>query len=316
MKKAFITGIGGQDGSYLAELLLLKDYEVHGMIRRASTFNTERIDHIVDRLHLHHGDLTDSTSVWKILREVEPEEVYHLGAQSHVRLSFDIPEYTADVDALGTLRLLEAVKACGKPKFYMASSSELYGQVRETPQTELTPFHPRSPYGIAKQFAYWSTVNYRESYGMFCSNGILFNHESPRRGGTFVTQKIARAAVAILRGKQKKLCLGNLYAFRDWGYAPEYVQAMWLMLQHDKPDDFVVATGETHSVVDFLFEAFHYLGLDWYPYVEIDRRFFRPAEVEVLLGDSSKAKADLGWEPRVGFTELVKIMIEAELSKQ
>jgi GDPmannose 4,6-dehydratase len=262
---------------------------------------------------LHHGDLTDSSSINKILHTVDPEEVYHLGAQSHVRLSFDIPEYTTDVDAVGTLRLLEAIKNNGRPKFYMASSSELYGKVVETPQTETTPFYPRSPYGIAKQHAFWTTVNYRESYGLFACNGILFNHESPRRGGTFVTRKIAQAAVRILRGQQTELFLGNLDARRDWGYAPEFVDAMWRMMQLDKPDDFVIATGEAHSVREFLDEAFGHLNLDWKPYVKIDARYFRPAEVELLLGDASKAKRILGWEPKVRFRELVRLMVEAEL---
>ncbi len=315
MKRALITGIGGQDGSYLSELLLDKGYEIHGIIRRSSVFNTERLDHIVDRLHLHHGDLTDSSSVSKILRDVEPEEVYHLGAQSHVRLSFDIPEYTADVDAIGTLRLLEAVRANGKPKFYMASSSELYGKVAETPQTETTPFYPRSPYGVAKQFAYWTTVNYRESYNMFACNGILFNHESPRRGGTFVTRKIARSVAAILKGKEDRLILGNLDAYRDWGYAPEYVDAMWRMMQRPEPDDFVIATGEMHSVRELLSAAFGYVNLQWENFVRVDPRYFRPTEVDVLVGDASKAKRVLGWEPKVKFHELVKLMVDAELAK-
>jgi GDPmannose 4,6-dehydratase len=310
--KALVTGITGQDGSYLAELLLSKGYEVHGIVRRSSSFNTERIDHIADRLHLHHGDLTDSSSLGKILRTVEPEEVYHLGAQSHVRLSFDVPEYTSDVDAMGTLRLLEAVKENGKPKFYMASSSELFGSA-PAPQNELTPFCPRSPYGVAKQFAYWTAVNYRESYGMFVCNGILFNHESPRRGGTFVTRKIARAAVQISRGRQDRLALGNLLAKRDWGYAPEYVEGMWRMMQQDAPDDFVLATGETHSVAEFLGEAFGVLKMDWRCHVDIDPRYYRPSEVDYLCGDASKAKRVLGWEPKVKFKELVRIMVEAEL---
>ena len=309
--KALISGIGGQDGSYLAELLLSKGYEVHGIIRRSSVYNTERIDHIADQLHLHHGDLTDSGSLGKILRAVEPDEVYHLGAQSHVRLSFDIPEYTADVDAIGTLRLLEAVKENGKPKFYMASSSELFGNA-PAPQNELTPFCPRSPYGVAKQFAYWTAVNYRESYDMFVCNGILFNHESPRRGGTFVTRKIVQAAVRIHRGKQERLALGNLDAVRDWGYAPEYVEGMWRMMQQDKPDDFVLATGETHSVREFLTETFSRLGMDWREYVDIDPRYFRPSEVDCLRGDASKAARILGWEPIVKFKELVRIMVKAE----
>lgn len=314
MKRALITGIGGQDGSYLAELLLDKGYEVHGIIRRSSVFNTERIDHVMGRIILHHGDLTDSSSVNKILRLSRPDEVYHLAAQSHVRLSFDIPEYTADVDAMGTLRLLEAVKETGTSKFYMASSSELFGKCA-APQNEETPFYPRSPYGVAKQFAYWSTVNYRESYGLFACNGILFNHESPRRGGTFVTRKIARAVAQIAAGTRKKLALGNLEARRDWGYAPEYVDAMWRMMQQPKSDDFVIATGETHSVREFLDEAFGYINTDWKQYVEIDPRYFRPAEVDQLLGDASKAKRALGWEAKVKFQDLVRLMVAAEMAK-
>lgn len=314
MKKALITGITGQDGSYLAELLLKKGYEVHGIVRRSSSFNTGRIDRIADNLKLYRSDLVDSTSVYKILQSVEPDEVYHLGAQSHVRLSFDIPEYTADVDALGTLRLLEAVKDCGKPKFYMASSSELFGQVKEVPQSEKTPFCPCSPYGIAKQFAYWTTVSYRESYGMFACNGILFNHESPRRGSTFVSRKIAKAVAEIVRGERNKLFLGNLDARRDWGYAPEFVEAMWRMMQQSSPDDFVIATGETHSVREFLEVAFGHVKLDWRKYIEIDSRFFRPVEVDLLLGDASKAKRVLGWEPKIKFQDLVRLMVEAELS--
>jgi GDPmannose 4,6-dehydratase len=309
--KALVTGIGGQSGSYLAELLLKKGYEVHGLVRRSSVYNTQRIDHIADSLQLHHGDLTDSSSIHKILKEVQPDEVYNLGAQSHVRLSFDIPEYTADVDAIGTLRLLEAVKDIGC-KFYQASSSELFGKVQEIPQTETTPFYPRSPYGIAKQFAFWMTKNYREM-GMFACNGILFNHESPRRGGTFVTKKIVSALAEILKGTRKKLYLGNLDARRDWGYAPEYVEAMYLMMQQPKPDDYVIATGEAHSVREFLDEAFGYAGMDWQPYVEIDPRFFRPTEVDLLLGCAQKAKRVLSWEPKVKFRELVKIMVDAEL---
>ena len=310
--KALVTGCGGQDGSYLCELLLKKNYEVHGLVRRSSVYNTQRIDHIADSLQLYHGDLTDSSSIQKIVKEVKPDEVYHLGAQSHVRLSFDIPEYTADVDAIGTLRLLEAVKDIGC-KFYQASSSELFGQVQEIPQTETTPFYPRSPYGIAKQFAFWMTKNYREM-GMFACNGILFNHESPRRGGTFVTKKIVSALAEILKGTRKKLYLGNLDARRDWGYAPEYVEAMYLMMQQHKPDDYVIATGEAHSVREFLDEAFGYVGMEWQPYVEIDPRFFRPTEVDLLLGDATKARKVLGWEPKVKFRELVKIMVDAELA--
>jgi GDPmannose 4,6-dehydratase len=311
--KALITGIGGQDGSFLAELLLSKGYEVHGLVRRASVPNTARIDHIADHLTLHHGDLTDSSGLNRVLRAVNPDEIYHLGAQSHVRLSFDIPEYTANVDAIGTLRLLEACQGLRHAKFYMASSSELFGQVKESPQNENTPFYPRSPYGIAKQFAYWTAVNYRESYGMFVCNGILFNHESPRRGDTFVTRKIAKAAVEILKGSRDKLYLGNIFARRDWGYAPEYVEAMWRMMQRSQPDDFVIATGETHSVKEFLDGAFGYLGLDWQPHVDIDKRYFRPAEVDMLLGDASKAKRILGWEAKTKFRDLVRIMVDAEL---
>ncbi len=313
MKRALITGITGQDGSYLAELLLSKGYEVHGIIRRSSSINTGRIDHIFKQLQLHYGDLTDSASLCKLLRATQFDEVYNLGAQSHVRTSFDIPEYTSDTDALGTLRLLEAVKDCGRPKFYQASSSELYGKVMATPQNEMTPFYPRSPYGVAKLFAYWSTVNYRESYGMFACNGILFNHESPRRGETFVTRKIVKAAVRIYNRQQDKLFLGNLDARRDWGFAKDYVEAMYLMLQQSKPDDFVIATGETHSVREFLSATFCYLGMDWTRYVEIDERYFRPAEVDMLLGDASKAKSVLGWEAKTKFSELVKLMVDAEL---
>ena len=314
MKRALITGIGGQDGSYLAELLLDKGYEVHGIIRRSSVFNTERIDHVMGRIILHHGDLTDSSSVNKILRLSRPDEVYHLAAQSHVRLSFDIPEYTADVDAMGTLRLLEAVKETGASKFYMASSSELFGKCA-APQNEETPFYPRSPYGVAKQFAYWSTVNYRESYGMFACNGILFNHESPRRGGTFVTRKIARAVAEIAAGTRKKLALGNLDARRDWGYAPEYVEAMWLMMQQDKPDDFVIATGEISLRPRILERGFRIREHVWEQYVEIDPRYFRPAEVDVLLGDASKARRILGWEAKTKFRDLVGLMVSAEMAK-
>ena len=310
--KAFITGINGQDGSYLAELLLSKNYEVHGMVRRASTFNTERIDHLKDQITLHFGDLTDSSSINKILQKAQPDEIYHLGAQSHVRLSFDIPEYTSDVDAMGTLRLLEAAKDCGS-KFYMASSSELFGQVQEVPQTEKTPFSPRSPYAIAKQFAYWTTVNYRDR-GMYAVNGILFNHESPRRSPTFVTRKITMAVAEIYRGQREKLLLGNLDARRDWGYAPEYVEGMWLMMQQPKPDDYILATGETHSVRELLDEAFGYVGLEWQKYVEIDSRYFRPTEVDLLLGNPAKAKSVLGWEAKTRFSDLIKIMLDAELN--
>jgi len=320
-KKALITGITGQDGSYLAELLLNKGYEVHGIIRRASTFNTGRIDSLYQdphingvRLFLHYGDLADSVNLVQLLNELQPDEIYHLGAQSHVRVSFDIPEYTGDVSGLGTIRILEAIKKVGlRTRFYQASSSEMFGKVRETPQTESTPFHPRSPYACAKVYAYWATVNYRESYNLFASNGILFNHESPRRGETFVTRKITRAVAHIREGLQDKLYLGNLEARRDWGYAPEYVEAMWLMLQQEAPDDYVIATGETHSVREFLDEAFSYAGLDWHKHVEKDPRYCRPAEVDLLVGDASKAKRSLGWEPRTRFKELVRIMVDADL---
>jgi len=323
-KKALITGITGQDGSYLAELLLAKDYEVYGIIRRASVFNTERLDHIYQdphdqgrRLHLIYGDLNDASSLNKILRDVAPDEIYNLGAQSHVRVSFDIPEYTAEVGALGTLRLLEAIRETGlhKTRFYQASSSELFGKVQETPQRETTPFYPRSPYAVAKAYAYWITINYRESYGLFACNGILFNHESLRRGETFVTRKVTRAAAAIKLGLQQKLYLGNLEAKRDWGYAPEFVEAMWLMLQQDEPDDYVIATGETHSVRELVEAAFSHLGLDWRQHVEEDARYFRPAEVDLLIGDASKAKRKLGWEPKVTFRELVRIMVNADLEE-
>lgn len=319
-KKALITGITGQDGSYLTEFLLEKDYEVHGIIRRSSSFNTERIDHLYrdphepgTRLFLHYGDLSDGTRLREILTQVEPNEIYNLGAQSHVRVSFDQPVYTAQVDAVGTVRLLEAVRDTGlEVQFYQASSSEMYGKVAEIPQTEKTPFHPRSPYACAKVYSFWQTLNYRESYGMFCCNGILFNHESPRRGETFVTRKITRAATRIREGLQKKLFLGNLDAKRDWGFAADYVEAMWLILQQDSPDDYVVATGQMHSVREFLELAFDRVKLDWKQYVECDPRYRRPAEVDVLCGDASKARRLLNWEPRVGFEELVKIMIEAD----
>jgi GDPmannose 4,6-dehydratase len=314
MKRALITGVSGQTGSYLAESLLEKGYEVHGIIRRSSSLNTGRIDHIFNDLHLHYGDLTDANSIRHIVQESKPDEVYNLGAQSHVKVSFELPVYTAEATGLGALNMLEATTQYGHAKFYQASSSELFGKVVETPQKETTPFWPRSPYGIAKQFAYWSTVNYREAYNMFACNGILFNHESPRRGDTFVTQKIVKAAVRITQGKQDKLFLGNLDARRDWGYAKDYVEAMWLMLQQDKPDDYVIATGETHSIKEFLTEAFSYVNLDWTKYVEIDSKYYRPAEVDLLLGDASKARRQLGWEPRVKFKELVKIMMEAELN--
>ena len=321
MKKALITGITGQDGSYLAELLLSKDYEVHGIIRRASTFNTERIDHLYQdphingvRLFLHYGDISDSTNLIKLLYRIQPDEIYHLGAQSHVRVSFDIPEYTGDVTGLGTVRILEAIRETGlKAKFYQASSSEMYGKVQEVPQRETTPFYPRSPYGAAKVYSYWLTINYRESYGMFACNGILFNHESPRRGETFVTRKVTRAAARIKAGLEDKLYLGNLDAKRDWGYAKEYVEAMWLMLQQEEPDDYVVATGETHSVRELLEEAFSYVGLDWRKHLEIDARYYRPAEVDFLIGDASKAKRKLGWEAKTKFKDLVRVMVDADM---
>jgi len=314
MKKALITGITGQDGSYLAELLLKKGYEVHGIIRRSSSFNTGRINHIFDDLHLHYGDLTDASSLRNVLTLAKPDEVYNLGAQSHVRVSFDIPVYTSLATGLGALNLLDAVKDYGGAKFYQASSSELFGKVLETPQKETTPFWPRSPYGVAKQFAYWSTVNYREAYEMFACNGILFNHESPRRGDTFVTKKIVRALSRIILGEQHTIALGNLDAKRDWGYAPDYVQAMWLMLQQDKPNDYVIATGETHAVREFIEEAFTYAGLpNWEKYVYSDPKYFRPTEVDLLLGDASKAERQLGWKPKVKFKELVRIMVDAEL---
>jgi GDPmannose 4,6-dehydratase len=322
VKRALITGITGQDGSYLAELLLEKDYEVHGIIRRASTFNTERIDHLYHdphingvRLFLHFGDMADSTNLIKLLYRIQPEEIYHLAAQSHVRVSFDIPEYTGDVTGIGTIRILEAIRETGlKTKFYQASSSEMFGKAQEVPQRETTPFYPRSPYGVAKVYAYWSTVNYRESYGIFACNGILFNHESPRRGGTFVTRKITRAAAHIKAGLQDKLYLGTLDAQRDWGYAKEYVEAMWLMLQQDEPDDYVIATGEAHSVQEFLEEAFAYAGLDWRKHVEIDPWYYRPAEVDLLVGDARKAKKKLGWEPRTKFKSLVRLMMDVDLN--
>ncbi|HEU5395802.1 MAG TPA: GDP-mannose 4,6-dehydratase [Verrucomicrobiae bacterium] len=320
-KKAFITGITGQDGSYLAELLLAKGYEVHGLIRRASTFNTSRLDAIYtdphlehSQLFLHYGDLSDGSALARLLGKIRPNEVYNLAAQSHVRVSFDSPEYTADITGTGTVRLLEAIRETGlQPRFYQASSSEMYGMVRETPQSETTPFYPRSPYGCAKVFSYWLTVNYRESYGLHASNGILFNHESPRRGETFVTRKITRAVAHIKAGLQAKLYLGNLDAKRDWGYAREYVEAMWLMLQQDQPDDYVIATGETHSIREFLDIAFAHAGLDWKKHVEIDPRYFRPAEVDLLIGDYSKAKRRLGWEPKIKFAELAQLMVDADI---
>ncbi|WP_288521828.1 GDP-mannose 4,6-dehydratase [uncultured Brachyspira sp.] len=321
-KKALITGITGQDGSYLAELLLEKGYEVHGIIRRSSSFNTGRIEHLYQDFHvndarvfLHYGDLADSSALSRLLEKIQPDEIYNLAAQSHVRVSFDIPEYTADVVALGTIRILDAIKETEiKTKFYQASTSELYGKVVETPQTEKTPFYPRSPYACAKLYSYWITVNYRESYDMYACNGILFNHESPRRGETFVTKKITHAIARILKKEQDKLYLGNLDAKRDWGYAKDYVEAMWLMLQQDKAEDYVIATGEMHSVREFLDEAFGLVGLDWKKYVEIDPRYYRPAEVDLLLGNPAKAKEKLGWKPKTTFKELVKIMLEYDLN--
>src|SRR5688572_22568218 len=320
-KKALITGITGQDGSYLAEFLLGKDYVVHGLVRRSSSFNTDRIEHLYRdphdpeaRLFLHYGDLVDGTGLREVLTRVQPDEVYNLGAQSHVRVSFDQPVYTVQSDALGTMQLLEAIRDTGRPsKFYQASSSEMYGKVVETPQTESTPFHPRSPYACAKVYSYWQTVNYRESYDMYACNGILFNHESPRRGETFVTRKITRAAARIKCGLQRKLFLGNLEAKRDWGFAGDYVEAMWLMLQQPKAEDYVIATGETHSVREFLDEVFGHLDLDWKQYVEVDPRYFRPAEVDLLLGDASKAKRELGWQPKVTFKGLAKMMVDADM---
>jgi GDPmannose 4,6-dehydratase len=321
MKRALITGITGQDGSYLADLLLEKGYEVHGIIRRASTFNTSRIDHLYAdphvngvRLFLHYGDLSDSVNLVKLLYELKPDEIYHLGAQSHVRVSFDIPEYTSDVTGVGTIRILEAIREARlRSRFFQASSSEMFGKAQEVPQTEKTPFWPRSPYGVAKVFSYWATVNYRESYGLCASNGILFNHESPRRGETFVTRKISRAVAAIKHGLQKELFLGNLDAKRDWGYAPEYVEGMWRILQLDRGDDFVLATGETHTVREFIEAAFAHAGLDWKQFVKHDPRYERPAEVDLLLGDASKAKKILGWEPKVRFHKLVQIMVDADM---
>jgi GDPmannose 4,6-dehydratase len=320
-RKALVTGISGQDGSYLAELLLSKGYEVHGIVRRSSSFNTDRIDHLYRdphergvRLFTHYGDLTDPVALTKLLYEQQPTEIYHLGAQSHVRVSFDIPEYTFDVTGGGTLRLLEAIRESGvHTRFYQASSSEMFGAAAP-PQSETTPFHPRSPYAVSKVAAYWLAVNYREAYGMYACNGILFNHESERRGETFVTRKITRAVARIKHGLQDKLYLGNLDAKRDWGYAPDYVEAMWLMLQADAPDDYVIATGETHSVREFLELAFSHAGLDWQSHVEIDPRYFRPSEVDVLQGDATKARERLGWAPKVGFEELVTLMVDADVT--
>jgi len=320
-KRALITGITGQDGSFLAELLLEKGYEVYGLIRRSSSFNTDRIDHLYQdphepntRLRLVYGDLNDSSSLNTVLRQVQPDQIYNLGAMSHVRVSFDVPEYTAEITGLGTVRLLEAIRETGiKPKFYQASSSELFGKVREVPQNENTPFYPRSPYGCAKAYSYYITVNYRESYNLFACNGVLFNHESERRGETFVTRKITRAATRIKLGLQNKLYLGNLDARRDWGYAKDYVEAMYLMMQADEPGDYIIATGETHSIREFLDEAFGLLDLDWKPFVDIDPRYYRPAEVDLLLGDSTKARNKLQWRPKVGFKQLVRIMIEHDM---
>ena len=336
-KRAFITGISGQDGSYLAELLLEKGYEVHGMVRRASSFNRKRIDHLYDshardaRLFLHYGDLSDSSNMNRLLEKTEPEEIYNLAAQSHVRVSFEVPEYTADVDAIGTLRLLDAIKETGiHTRFYQASTSELYGKAQEVPQTEKTPFYPRSPYGVAKLYAYWIVINYREAYDLHAGNGILFNHESPRRGENFVTRKIAMSAAAITAGKRDCMYLGNLNAKRDWGYAPDYVRAMWLMIQQERPDDYVIATGETHSVREFVEKAFGCLGttVRWEgegenevgiddktnrTIVRIDPKHYRPTEVELLLGDPGKAREKLGWKPEVTFDKLVEIMVRAEV---
>ncbi len=320
-KKALITGITGQDGSYLAEFLLKKNYEVFGLIRRSSSFNTDRIDHMYQdphnkdvQLRLVYGDLNDASSLNRIIKTIKPVEIYNLGAQSHVKVSFEIPEYTGEVAALGTTRLLEAIRDSGiKAKFYQASSSEMFGKTEEFPQSETTPFYPRSPYAAAKVYAYWMTINYREAYNLFACNGILFNHESPRRGETFVTRKITMALAKIKHGLQKKLYLGNLEARRDWGFAGDYVEAMWLMLQCEKPDDYVIATGETYSVKEFLQEAFHYAGLEWKKYVEIDKKYFRPTEVDCLIGDSSKARKKLGWKPKVKFKDLVRLMVDADM---
>jgi GDPmannose 4,6-dehydratase len=313
-RKALITGITGQDGSYLAELLVEKGYEVHGLVRRSSSFNTWRIDHIRGGLKLHYGDLVDQNSLARTLETVGADEIYNLAAQSHVKVSFEMPEYTTDVTAMGVLRVLDAVRELGlKTRVYQAGSSEMFGLVRETPQSEKTPFYPRSPYGVAKVFGHWTAVNYRESYGIHVSNGILFNHESPRRGENFVTRKITMGLAAIKKGKAKQLRLGNLDAKRDWGYARDFVEAMWLILQQDKPDDYVVATGETHSVREFLEEAFSYVGLNWQDYVVVDPKYFRPAEVEFLLGDPTKARTVLGWKPRVSFKELVRLMVDADM---
>lgn len=323
MKKALITGITGQDGSYLTELLLSKGYQVHGIVRRASSFNRQRIDHLClnpdiygKSLYLHYGDMTDSSRLTKLVYEIKPDEIYNLAAQSHVRISFDMPEFTGDVDALGTMRLLEAIRESGLGKqirFYQASTSELYGKVQEVPQRETTPFYPRSPYAVAKLYAFWAVKNYREAYGLFGSNGILFNHESPRRGENFVTRKITMGVARIKYGLQQDLVMGNLDARRDWGFAGDYVEGMWRILQHDKPDDFVLATGEMHSVKEFIEEAFGYAGLEWQKYVTTDQRFVRPSEVDQLLGCSEKARRELGWEPKTPFKSLVRMMMDADL---
>ena len=323
-KVALITGITGQDGSYLAELLLEKGYTVHGIIRRASTFNTSRIDHLYEdphvngvKLFLHYGDMGDSSNLIRLVYEIEPDEIYNLAAQSHVRVSFDSPEFTGDVDAIGAMRLLEAIHLtgrAGKTRFYQASTSELFGLVQEVPQKETTPFYPRSPYAVAKLYAYWAVRNYREAYGIFAANGILFNHESPRRGETFVTRKITRAVGRIKMGLQDRLYMGNINSLRDWGYAGDYVEGMWRILQHERPDEFVLATGEMHSVKEFLQEAFSLVGLEWEKYVEYDARYIRPTEVDQLLGDATKARTELGWEPKVKFPDLVKMMVEADLA--
>jgi GDPmannose 4,6-dehydratase len=322
MKRAFITGITGQDGSYLAELLLEKGYEVHGLIRRSSTFNTSRIDHLFkdphdenNNLHLHYGDLTDAAGMTNLIRQIEPQEVYNLAAQSHVMVSFSMPTYTANVDAVGTTTLLEAIRSNGlETRFYQASTSELFGKT-PPPQNELSKFQPRSPYGAAKLYAYWVTVNYREAYGIHATNGILFNHESPRRGETFVTRKISRAVSAISRGSQEKLYLGNLDAIRDWGYAKEYVESMWLMLQKEEPDDFVIATGVGATIRDFCEEAFSFAGLDWQQHTQLDERYLRPSEVDALIGDPSKAKDKLNWEATTHWRELARLMVEADMKK-
>jgi GDPmannose 4,6-dehydratase len=313
-RKALITGVTGQDGSYLAELLLEKGYEVHGLVRRSSSFNTWRIDHVRERMVLHYGDLVDQNSLARALEALQPDEVYNLAAQSHVKVSFDMPEYTTDVTAIGVLRVLDAVRDLGlHTRVYQAGSSEMFGLVQETPQTEKTPFHPRSPYAVSKVYGHWMAVNYRESYGMHVSNGILFNHESPRRGENFVTRKITMSVAAIKQGREKELRLGNLDAKRDWGYAKDYVEAMWRMLQQERPGDYVVATGETHSVREFCEEAFACASLDWKDFVRVDPKYFRPAEVDLLLGDAGKARRELGWAPRVTFRDLVRLMVEADL---